>query len=135
MAKGLRPAIWKHFSLWSAFLVFLCVAVGYVDELTHFKLEFIDDYYDVIAIAGLISATVCVVSLVGWARQLDKRGRIALAFCVLLWPWVLCLIGYLFDGFNPHGAAAPLLVSIVPTFILSLVFFTMAAFAKDETEP
>ena len=125
--------VWKRVSLGSAFLICLCVSAGYVDVLTHFRLEFISDYYDVIAMTGLIGAIVCVVSLVGWAKHLTREGRVGLAFSVLLWPWAMCLIGYPIDGINPHGAAAPLLISIVPASILSIVFFVMAAASKRDT--
>jgi hypothetical protein len=128
-----QPTKWKLLSLWSGFLVCLCVAAGYFDDFTHFRFEFIEHYYNVIGVAGLIGAIVCVISLIGWAKHLGRRGRTRLALCVLLWPWAMCLIGYPIEGINPHGAAAPLLISIVPVSILSMIFFAMAAAAKRDS--
>jgi hypothetical protein len=123
---------WKPVTFSSAVLVSLCLAFGYIDVGTHFRLD-LTDYYGTIFVIGAVAALCGCIAVIGWARHLGRQGRVLLAIAVLVWPWAVLLIGYPFAGTNIHGPAAPVLVLIWPASILSLVLFVMAGVAEGNT--
>jgi hypothetical protein len=128
-----EPTRWKPVTLSSAAVLTICLAFGYIDVGTHFRFDLPDYSYGSIFVAGAAAALCFCISVIAWAKHVGRQGRVSLALAVLLWPWAVLLIGYPFGGTNIHGPAAPVMVMIWPTSILSLVLFIMAGVAERDT--
>jgi hypothetical protein len=110
-----------------ASLIAIGLGAGYLDEATRFNFEFISDHYEVFGLSALVGLLLSFIGCIGWARQLRKRNLVQLVFLVLLAPWLALLIGYPIAGINFHGAAAPVMMLIVPATILAITLAIMAA--------
>ncbi|MCU1249525.1 MAG: hypothetical protein JWQ49_2554 [Edaphobacter sp.] len=118
---------WRAISVVGASLITVGIGAFYIDDATRFHFEFISDYSEVFGLLGMIGLLLSFIGCIGWATQLRKRNLVQLVFLVLLAPWLALLIGYPIAGINYHGAAAFVMMLIVPAAILAFVLSIMAA--------
>jgi hypothetical protein len=110
-----------------ASLIAVGIGAFYLDEATRSHFEFISDYSDLFGLLELVGLFLSFIGCIGWATQLRKRNLIQLVFLVLLAPWLALLIGYPIAGINFHGAAALVMMLIVPATVLAVTLAIMAA--------
>jgi hypothetical protein len=118
---------WRGISLVGASLIAVGIGAFYVDEATRFHFEFISDYSNVFGLLVVVGLILSFIGCIGWATQLRKRNLVQLVFLVLLVPWLALLIGYPIAGINFHGAAALVMMLIVPATVLAVTLAIMAA--------
>ncbi len=103
------------------------VGAGYADDLTHLGLDFISHYYEyVFGPMVLVGLFFAFIGCVGWAAHISRRSVKHMAWTVFLAPWVVLLLGYPIEGFNPHGYSAIVMLLILPATLLSIVLGIMA---------
>jgi hypothetical protein len=110
-----------------ASLIAVGVGAGYLDDASHFQFEFISDYSNVFGLGGLIGTLLSFIGCIGWARYLSRGHLVLMAVVVFAMPWAILLLGDPIAGTNVHGAAAPVMLLIIPATILTVVLLIMAA--------
>jgi hypothetical protein len=71
------------------------------------------------------------IGLIGWAMHLGNKERVQMATAVFFAPWLLLFPGYLIDGMNFHGSAAPIISLMFIAAILAVVLLIMSAAANQ----
>jgi hypothetical protein len=132
-SKQAKYRWWRLAACLGALLLVLPVVCEWIDGATHFRFEFIDDYFDAIGLLIPVGIALCFVGCIGWAKRLERTGRASLAFGVFAACSVEVLLGYLVDGFNVHGSAGLIVISLLPMPILIVVLWIMAARKPSET--
>jgi hypothetical protein len=126
-SQSVRYKLWKAIAVIGACLLAVGIEVGYFDDLTHYKFEFISNYYsDVFAPMGLIGLALAFIGCIGWATHLGRRNRRQMALTVFIAPWAALLLGYPISGINVHGYSALVILLIFPATLLSIVLGIMA---------
>jgi hypothetical protein len=118
---------WRLAAFLGALLLTLPVVFEWIDVATNFGFEFIDDYYDLILLLIPAGIAFCFAGCIGWAKHLERTGRASLALGVFLACCAEVLLGDFVDGFNVHGSAGLIVISILPMPILIVVLWMMAA--------
>jgi hypothetical protein len=92
--------LWRIIAFAGTVLVTLGAVAGYVDVGSHFKFDFIDDYYDAIGVSMLIGVAFVFIGCIGYARYCSKQHRVLMAGLVLIAPWAALLVGSPIGGTN-----------------------------------
>ena len=124
---------WRLAAILGALFLVLPPVFEWVDVASHFRFEFIDDYFDAIGLLIPVGIVLCFVGCIGWAKHMDRTGRVSLAFGVFAACCAEVLLGYLVDGMNVHGSAGLIVISLLPMPILIAVLWIMAARKPKET--
>ena len=121
---------WKATALFGIFLVTIGIAYFFFDEAT-------TDWYgssllDIFGMGAVIGVPITFIGLIGWAKQVGKKARLQMAAAIFFAPWLLLFPGYLIDGMNMHGSAAPVMLLILLGTMLAVVLLIMAAVASQK---
>jgi hypothetical protein len=126
VAQPASSRAWRVIALSGIGLTVVGIGAGYLDDSTH-SFEFISDYFETFALAGLLGVILSFVGLIGWTRRLGKEQRVLTALSVFISPWIILLLSYLTVGLNFHGAAAPVIMLIFPATVLAFVLLVTPA--------
>ena len=85
---------------------------------------------DIFGMGAALGVPLAFIGLIGWAKQLGKKDRVKMAAAVFFAPWLLLFPGYLIDGMNVHGSAAPVIFLMFIAAILAVVLLIMSAAAN-----
>ena len=121
---------WKATALFGILLVTIGTAYYLFDEVTTDR--FGSSFLDIFGMGAVVGIPVAFIGLIGWAKQLGKKARLQMAAAVFFAPWLLLFPGYLIDGMNMHGSAAPVIFLILIATVLAVVLLIMAAAASQK---
>jgi len=127
----MQSSIWKAGAIVGATLTLTAVAAGYVDVATHFRFNFLSDYFGTLLLAGLIGVVMSSVGLVGWARRMGRGSKARMAGLVFISPWIVFLLGYPIAGDNVHGPAMLVVVLMIPAIVLAVILLIMAGLTRS----
>jgi hypothetical protein len=119
---------WKTTALCGVFLIAIGTAYFFFDEAT--TDWFGSSLLNIFGMGAVLGLPVAIIGIIGWAKQLGKKERLQMAAAVFFVPWLLLIPGYLIDGMNMHGSAAPVVLLILIAAILAVVLLIMAAAAN-----
>jgi hypothetical protein len=119
--------LWRITALGGLFLITIGTAYFFFDEAT--TDWFGSSLLDIFGIAAVLGVPLAFIGLIGWAKHLGKKERVQMAAAVFFAPWLLLFPGYLIDGMNFHGSAAPVISLMLIAAILAVVLLIMSAAA------
>jgi hypothetical protein len=103
----------------------------YADYAFRGGIDAIDEHFSVVVWASIVGMLLCAISLVGWAKQLQCRGRAKVGAFTLLISVVICVIGATIGGTNVHGPLFFLCFLVFPVSLVGLVVWLSAALSKS----
>jgi hypothetical protein len=80
----------------------------------------------------MVGMLLCAIGLVGWAKQLQRRGRIKVGAFTSLISVSISVAAASIGGTNVHGPLFLLCLLIFPPFVIGLLVWLSAAFSKAE---
>ena len=119
---------WKITAFCGIFLVTIGTAYFFFDEAT--TDSFGNNLLEIFGTGAVLGVPVAFIGLIGWAKQLGRKGRIQMAASAFFAPWLLLFPGYLIDGMNFHGSAVPVIFLMFIAAILAVVLLIMSAAAN-----
>lgn len=118
--------MWKACVPIGSALLTLGLAAFSIDERWDGQFDFIGRHLTVFGFAILFGLLCLVAGLIGWATQLDRRGRVRVAKFALLLPlFVLIVAGYSSE-LGVHGVFPLFLISMAPVMLVGLIVVFMA---------
>src|SRR5277367_5867223 len=118
---------WRITALCGVFLIATGTGYYFFDEATTDR--FGSGLMDIFGMGAALGVPLAFIGLIGWAKQLGKKDRVKMAAAVFFAPWLLLFPGYLIDGMNVHGSAAPVIFLMFIAAILAVVLLIMSAAA------
>jgi hypothetical protein len=116
--------LWRAVALIGASFVAIGIGTMFLDELSRFRFDVDYDYIGLVALFGTVAT---FSGCIGWARHLGRSGCASMGWLVFAVPGVLLFFAYLVDGLNVHGSAGLVFLSAIPTTILAIALWIMAA--------
>ena len=126
MRNAQRRRFWGIASISSAVLQIGGLGALCLDYAVNGGIDFIDDHFQLFLWANLAGLILCVVSILGWARHLDRRGRVVIGAATFLLSVGIGIIGNLIRPYDVHGPFSMLFLTLLPTSILGLVLWLRA---------
>jgi ABC-type transport system involved in cytochrome c biogenesis permease subunit len=120
---------WRITAFCGIFLVTIGTAYFFFDEATTDRFGS-SSLVDIFGMGAVLGVPIAFIGLVGWAKQLGRKGRIQMAASVFFAPWLLLFPGYLIDGMNIHGSAGPVMFLMLIAAILAVVLLIMSEAAN-----
>src|SRR5262249_23478550 len=121
---------WSAASISSAILLVGGLGAMCLDYAVNGGVDFIDDHFQLFLWANLVGLVFCVVSILGWARHSDRRGRTFIGAATFLLSVGISIVGNLIRPYDVHGPFSMLFLTLVPTSILGLVLLLHAVRSK-----
>jgi drug/metabolite transporter (DMT)-like permease len=97
-----------------------------VDYTVEGGVAFLDDHFKLILWANLLGIILCVVSLLGWAKHSDRRGRLTIGAVTFLLSAGIAIFGNLIRPSDVHGPFSLLFLTLLPTSALGLALWLFA---------
>lgn len=119
---------WRITAYCGIFLVTIGIAYFFFDEAT--TDSFGSNLLEIFGMGAVLGVPIAFIGLIGWAKQLGRKGRIQMAASAFFAPWLLLFPGYLIDGMNVHGSAGPVMLLMFIAAILAIVLLIMSAAAN-----
>ncbi|HWB33669.1 MAG TPA: hypothetical protein VG714_10885 [Acidobacteriaceae bacterium] len=127
MDSGPAPRGWRAVALIGATLAVFPMVFYEIDIASHFRFEWIDDYFGEISALIPLGVILCFIGAIMWAKRVNRSRASSLGFGAFVYAWGVILIGYLVDGMNVHGSAGIAMFVFLPMVLLALILWTMAA--------
>jgi hypothetical protein len=95
-------------------------------------IDFIDEHSGLFLLAILIGMLISLVSIVGWAKRLDRHDRGKMGAILCLAPVGVCIVGSLIGGTNVHGPFILIFLPMFPISVLGLALLILVAVSARE---
>ncbi len=82
------PRCWKVIALIGAVFITVGMGIVYFYLASTSDSEFLTRNFDWVTLVVLGGVVTSFVGCIGWAKHRDKGGRVSMALCVFLTPWV-----------------------------------------------
>jgi hypothetical protein len=109
----------------------VCVVVGvswgFIDEGTHFRFEFLDDYGGLFFMMLPVGILLSIGGIIVWARHWDRSERLRVAGAI----FVIAVIAFMLVPNNVHGPGMLLGLAAICACILSLVLVVMGIVSRN----
>src|SRR5579871_3833591 len=112
---------WGIASISGAILLIGGLGAMCLDYVVNGGIDFLDDHFALALWVNLLGLVFCVVSLVGWARHSDRRGRARIGAATLLLSVGIGILGNLIHPTDVHGPFSMLFLTLLPTSVLGLI--------------
>ena len=123
-------SVWKALALSGPVCLFIGIGAFLLDYGFHGGVDFIYEHMVLFQLAILIGILALFVGFIGWARSLDRQGRIRMGTVLLLTPIGVCILGAFVGGTNVHGPLSLIFLPMFPISVLGLVMLIIAAIAS-----
>jgi|SRR6266700_6031871 len=131
MPNSRAIAFWKSATLAGGAVLLIGLGSMYADYAFRGGIDAIDEHFSVVLWASMAGMLLCAISLVGWAKQLQSRGRAKVGAFTSLLSVVICVTGATIGGTNVHGPLFFLCLLIFPVSLVGLLVWLSAAFSKS----
>jgi len=117
---------WSIASISSAILLIGGLGAMCLDYAVNGGIDFIDDHFQLFLWANLVGLVLCMVSILGWVRHSDRRGRTVIGAATFLLSVGTGVLGNLIRPYDVHGPFSMLFLTLLPMCILGLVVWLRA---------
>ena len=121
---------WSIASISSAILLIGGLGAECLDYAENGGNDFIDDHFQLFLWANLVGIVLCIVSILGWVRHSDRRGRTVIGAATFLLSVGISVFGNLIRPYDVHGPFSMLFLTLLPTATLGLVLWLRAVRSK-----
>jgi hypothetical protein len=121
---------WSIASISSAILLIGGLGAMCLDYAVNGGIDLIDNHFQLFLWANLVGLVLCMVSILGWVRHSDRRGRTVIGAATFLLSVGIGVFGNLIRPYDVHGPFSILFLTLLPTSILGLVLWLRAVRSK-----
>lgn len=126
MANAKLRRFWSIASISSAILLIGGLGAMCLDYAVKGGIDFIDGHFQIFLWTNLVGLVLCVVSILGWVRHSDRRGRIVIGAATFLLSVGIGVLGNQIRPYDVHGPFSMLFLTLLPMSILGLVLWLRA---------
>ena len=116
----------KFLTTFGVVCVVVGVSWGFVDVWTHFRFQFLTDYYELFLATLAVGIVLSVGGAILWTRHFDRLKKFRVAGVI----FVIGAVAFMVVPNNVHGPGMLLGFASVFTLILSVVIAVMAVFTR-----
>lgn len=127
MPSQKKAAVWRAVALGGLGLNVIGIGGLCIDYIAVGGVEFVDEHIQFFLLAILLGALALYVGLIGWAKSLDRPGRVTMGAALFIAPIAVCLLASMTVGTNVHGPFFLIFLPLLPISVIGLVLLLFLA--------
>ena len=120
-----KVAVWRALALSSLGLDVIGIGGLCIDYIAVDGLKFIDRHYEFFLLAILLGTLTLCVSLIGWAKSLDRPDRVMMGATLFITPTAVCELARLM--IDMHWPFVLIFLPMLPLSVIGLVILLFEA--------